>query len=250
MPASNPCPPLRHPPPRWSLASCPPTTGGAFAPQAITYFLRQDYPNCELLIVDDGTDPIDDLVPEDPRIRYLRLDHHHILGTKRNIACEAARGDILIHWDDDDWMGPGRVSYQVEHLLRDEADLCGTDQLLFFDPARACAWRYVYPTRYKLWNPWVAGCTLCYTRAFWQGNPFQERPVAEDVYFVWEARRKRIAVLPDATLYVSLIHPGNTSPREPKTALWKPFPMASMRCLLGEDLPFYEALAATVEDKT
>ena len=46
-----------------------------FAAQAIEYFLRQDYAERELVIVDDGKDSIADLVPrDDRRIRYFRQD--------------------------------------------------------------------------------------------------------------------------------------------------------------------------------
>ena len=46
----------------------------AFVGQAIAYFQRQDYPARELIIVDDGDDPVGDLIPpDDPRIRYVAL---------------------------------------------------------------------------------------------------------------------------------------------------------------------------------
>ncbi len=49
------------------LVSCimPTRDRRAFVPRAIAYFLRQDYANKELVIVDDGTDPVSDLVPVD-----------------------------------------------------------------------------------------------------------------------------------------------------------------------------------------
>ena len=34
---------------------------------------RQDYPEHELLILDDGGGDLSDKVPDDPRIRYFRL---------------------------------------------------------------------------------------------------------------------------------------------------------------------------------
>jgi glycosyltransferase involved in cell wall biosynthesis len=69
--------------------------------QAIRYFLAQDYPNKELIILDDGVDPVDDLVPNDDGIRYIRLPNKMILGEKRNRAAAEARGEIIVHWDED-----------------------------------------------------------------------------------------------------------------------------------------------------
>jgi glycosyltransferase involved in cell wall biosynthesis len=40
-----------------------------FVSQAIGYFLRQDYPNKELVVVDDGEDAVANLIPPDCRIR-------------------------------------------------------------------------------------------------------------------------------------------------------------------------------------
>ena len=53
------------------LVSCimPTYNRREFVPRAIRYFLRQDYANKELIIIDDGTDAIKDLVSDDERIR-------------------------------------------------------------------------------------------------------------------------------------------------------------------------------------
>ncbi len=64
-------------------------------PRAIEYFLRQDYANMELVIVDDGTDPVGDLMPRDERIRYIRLTNRLTVKAKHNRACKQARGDII-----------------------------------------------------------------------------------------------------------------------------------------------------------
>src|SRR5580700_502335 len=102
--------------------------------QSVEYFLRQDYPQKELLIVDDGSDCIGDLVPNHPRIRYMRLDRRHTLGAKRNLASQQATGDIILHWDDDDWYAPWRISYQVSQLLESDLDICGLDRLHYYQP--------------------------------------------------------------------------------------------------------------------
>src|SRR5205085_4910148 len=123
----------------------------AFVLQAISYFLKQDYVNRELIIVDDGTDAIGDLLPGDERIRYIRLNEKTTLGAKRNLACEQARGSIIAHWDDDDWHAPHRLRYQVEALLHYGTELCGIHVLLFYELEGGRAWQYVYPGNQRLW---------------------------------------------------------------------------------------------------
>jgi glycosyltransferase involved in cell wall biosynthesis len=58
------------------LISCimPTRNRPQFVPQAVWYFLRQDYERRELVVVDDGRTPVRHLLPDDERIRYLRLD--------------------------------------------------------------------------------------------------------------------------------------------------------------------------------
>jgi len=79
-----------------------------FVVQAVAQFLAQDYGDRELIVVDDGEDAVADLLPADSRIRPLRLDRRATIGAKRNIACEAAAGEVIAHWDDDDWMADWR----------------------------------------------------------------------------------------------------------------------------------------------
>src|SRR5689334_4653100 len=119
-----------------SVVSCimPTANRRVFIPRAVAYFFRQDYPERELLIIDDGSDPVEDLIPADARIRYIRTAPGMSLGAKRNFACEQARGDIIAHWDDDDWHAPRRLSTQVNALLEHDAEVCGLDQLLFYEP--------------------------------------------------------------------------------------------------------------------
>src|SRR5665213_2014872 len=81
-----------------------------FVPNAIRYFLRQDYENKELIIIDDGVDDVKDLIPQTGNIRYFRLDAKISLGAKLNLACEYARGNIIANWDDDDWYASRRLS--------------------------------------------------------------------------------------------------------------------------------------------
>ncbi len=207
-----------------------------FVARAIRYFLRQDHPERELVVVDDGTDPVADLMPGDPRIRYLRLDRRLSVGAKRNLACREARGEVLLHWDDDDWHAPWRVSYQLRELRRRRAELCGLDRIHFYDPRADRAWQYVYPSGRR---PWLYGGTLCYTRAYWQDRQFPEINVGEDNRFVRAAGSSRVAALADGDFYVGLIHPRNTSRKRTAGRRWRPASGQKIRTLLGADHAFY-----------
>jgi glycosyltransferase involved in cell wall biosynthesis len=207
-----------------------------FVPQAIRYFLRQDLTDSELLIVDDGSEPVAALVPAHPRIRYVRLEGPRLtVGEKRNRACALAAGAFIAHWDDDDWYPPWRLSRQIGALSRSNLDLCGSRSELFYDPAAGRAWRYDFrgPS-----GRFLAGATLVYRRSLWQRQPFDDVQVGEDLRFVGRAGGA-VLDLADLELAVGIIHRGNTSPKRTVGTYWRPAPEASVHRLLGDDLGFY-----------
>ncbi len=220
------------------LVSClmPTYNRRPFIGKAIEYFFRQDYPNRELIIIDDGTDMIKDLVPDDGRIRYFRLDKKIALGAKLNMACEHARGTIMAHWDDDDWYACRRLTYQVETLVRQGTDICGLKNLLYYDIGRRRGYQYVYPENRR---KWLLGSTLCYMKSHWAGNRFREIDVGMDGYFVWAARPDRVTILEDPTFAVFMIHAGNVSPKKTGGAWWHPHPVEEIQNIVGSDLHFY-----------
>jgi hypothetical protein len=227
------------------LVSCimPTYNRRPFVVQAIFYFLRQKYANKELIIIDDGTDAVTDLIPTDERIRYIRLREKTTVGAKRNLACEQAEGTIIVHWDDDDWHAPHRLRYQTDALLREGTDICGTNTLLFYDTENRRAWQYTYPLNQRTW---LVGGTLCYTRAFWASNRFANINVGEDARFVWNSRPGRATRLPDSTFYVGMVHGHNVSPKRTNGSYWQPYAVEEIRRLLEQDWAFYHPEQAAV----
>ena len=221
------------------LVSCimPTMDRRAFVPRAIEYFRRQDYPARELVILDDGRDPVSDLVPgDDPAIIYRRLDHRLVLGAKRNLACDLARGTIIAHWDDDDWQASHRLSTQVGRMTAGGHDLSGARALCFYDPASSQAWRYRWPPGGRFW---AAGASLCYTRDLWSRSPFPEVGTGEDSRFVWSGAVRSSCDVSESDSLVAIIHRGNTVPKTTHGANWSRVPAAEAERLIGPDLPFY-----------
>lgn len=178
-----------------------------FLPRAIRAFQRQTHKNRELLIVADGED-VCDLIPADPRIRYIHADSNLTIGLKRNWCNEHARGDVIAHWDDDDWSHPDRLREQVAILLKG-AEITGYHSALFVDEAKREVHRYHGNVDYAL------GSSQCYWRSYWGKQPFADVQVGEDLMFLTRARqRKTLQSVDGCNRLVASIHSGNTSPRQ------------------------------------
>lgn len=209
---------------------CPTYNRREWISRSIECFLAQDYACRELLILDDGTDAIVDLVPNDSRIQYHRLDRKLSIGAKRNLACELVRGDFIAHWDDDDWYPSWRLTRQVAALLAKDADICGSSQIYFLDSTEQRGFRYAYSNQ----PVWVVGSTLLYRKRFWQRNRFQDLQVGEDSRLLMTARQDKILDLNEARLCVASMHARNTSPKNPSGPWWHPVLFADLQRLLNE----------------
>jgi glycosyltransferase involved in cell wall biosynthesis len=222
------------------LVSCimPTFDRRAFVARSLEYFRRQDWPALELIIVDDGTQPIVDLTVTDPRIRYHRLKQRQTIGAKRNLACELARGELICHWDDDDWYPRTRVGRQVDALERAGADVCGSSHLSYWDPRSGGAWQY----RYTGIGSLPVGNSLLYRTSAWSRTRFADIQIGEDNRFIREVGGP-VHDLRDPTLVVGIIHTGpagNTGPKRTNGRSWTPVPGADIHALLGSDVCLYQ----------
>jgi glycosyltransferase involved in cell wall biosynthesis len=87
----------------------------------------------EWIIIDDGTDKIEDLIKDIPQIKYFKYDEKMYLGKKRNIMHEKSSGDIIVYMDDDDYYPPERVSHAVETLKNNPQAMCaGSSEMYIY----------------------------------------------------------------------------------------------------------------------
>jgi len=115
--------------------------------ESIECYCRQTYPNRELVIVTDGTPRYRQAISDYIRwldrddIRLVAVEGRQSLGALRNVSLDAATGEIVCQWDDDDLNHPKRLERQFEHLISTKANACCfTDQLQFFFAERALCW--------------------------------------------------------------------------------------------------------------
>jgi glycosyltransferase involved in cell wall biosynthesis len=89
-----------------------------FIAQAVESVLAQDYPNWELIIIDDGSvDSTHAVIAgySSPNIRCLRQDRQGP-GAARNRGLAEARGSLIAFLDSDDYFLPGKLRAQAGML--------------------------------------------------------------------------------------------------------------------------------------
>ena len=118
------------------VSICTPTFNRRpFIANLIKCFDSQTYPKdkMEWIIVDDGTDKIEDMVSNHPLVRYYKYDKKMSLGRKRNVMHKKARGSIIVYMDDDDYYPTERVSHAVEMLQKNPSALCaGSSEMYIY----------------------------------------------------------------------------------------------------------------------
>ena len=191
--------------------------------RVIRNYVAQDYPNKELVLVDDGDDLVSDLLENLPDATYLYRPSKN-LSEKRNHGIEAATGEYICHFDDDDWHGPNRLSDQVRMIEDSHADIVGYSHCYWWDEVRNVASHYMGP----MW-----GATMLYRTEFALDHPWDESiSLAEDAPFT------RNAVLhekPAGENMVAVMHAGNWQ-RQYSTNFWPIVPFEKLPIRFREEL--------------
>jgi glycosyltransferase involved in cell wall biosynthesis len=118
------------------VSVCTPTFNRRpFISHMIKCFQEQTYPKhrMEWIIIDDGTDKIEELVSDIPQVKYFKYDKKMTLGKKRNLMHDKSIGEIIVYMDDDDYYPPERVSHAVETLKSNPSALCaGSSEIYIY----------------------------------------------------------------------------------------------------------------------
>lgn len=213
--------------------------------QAARWVAAQTYARYEWLILDDSPEPCPALArTADPRIRYLHVRGRASIGAKRNELVSQARGQLIAHFDDDDYYAPDYLRTMLELMRTQQADF-----------VKLSAW-YLYDMRHDLLGYWALklttglhfGCysnvmrvhvvreedarsladnhlgygfSYFYRRELWEHAPFGDANLREETAFIDGIRdRFRLLCVDDDTgIVLHLLHPQSSSPCHPQFRL-------------------------------
>lgn len=148
-------------------ASCimPTANRKAFVALALEQFAAQTGVSAELVVVDSGSEPVDALCEGLGNVHYLRAPRGASIGAQRNLACAHASGQVIVHWDDDDWYAPERLHRQLEPIASGRADATGLVNQYMLDLLDGRFWTTTPELHRKMFVGDVHGGTLAYRRS-------------------------------------------------------------------------------------
>src|SRR5687767_1929483 len=184
-----------------TISAIMPTRGRReYAQRALESFLSQTYP-AELVILDDAADLSFPSGVNYPQVQY-HVSASRSIAEKRNECCRLAKGDVIVHFDSDDWSAPTRIADQVKLLEESGKAVLGFCTVLFYDQQTRRAYRWGNDDRIS-----IAGTSLCYKRDWAIAHPFAFEPGfkwGEDNAFKDTAKiAKQLIVVPGGSLIVA-----------------------------------------------
>lgn len=190
--------------------------------QCCASVLEQSRARLELVLVDDGSTDgssaiCDEMARVDARVRVIHQKNRgHAVA--REVGVRAARGELVMWVDADDWIDPRWVDAFVSALRDADADLvvAGTRPATL-GPVEALRDFLLARIEHTLW-------VSCARRELYEGIGFERVTIGEDVLMlerlVWRARRTRVIRRPAGYHYREVPTSVSRAPRVGNKADW------------------------------
>jgi teichuronic acid biosynthesis glycosyltransferase TuaG len=169
-----------------------------FVGDSIRSAVAQDYPNWEMLIVDDCSPDdtakrVEEWVGRDSRVRLIRQPRNGGPAAARNAALASASGRFAAFLDSDDYWLPQKLSRQLEFMRTNGAAISFTGFRRITEDGGQIGRLLTVPERLTytqlLGNTAIATSTVIIDRSI--TGPLQMRPVYYDDFVLWLSLLRR-----------------------------------------------------------
>lgn len=208
------------------LVSCVMVTADRLlmAERSVRCFAEQTYPRAELVIVSAGDRAYRRALEQhldDYKVsgRIVAANAGSSLGALRNLSLDAAVGDIICQWDDDDCYHPDRIIRQFEYMTQQATQACFlTDNLHLLEHDRNLYWidwtRGARPEQwFRLFPPTLM---MIKNDRFRYTETGPDAQIGEDLAIAAQLCREVPVAMLDGMgwLYLYIFHGGNTCSKQ------------------------------------
>lgn len=105
-----------------------------FLPRAINSILQQQYPDIEIIVVDNSSSDSTYALVEsyyDHRVKYLPISNHGIISRSRNLGLANASGEWVCFLDSDDFWYSDKLSTLMPYLKAETYDVISSNEYIF-----------------------------------------------------------------------------------------------------------------------
>ena len=174
---------------------------------AIRNFHTIIYPEnkIEWLIVDDGTETIEDIIPKENRIKYVKLSVENRLpiGKKRNLCVEMAKHNYIAFMDDDDYYAPENLIARIKTLLKYNKKCVGCTAVGNYNLANNQSLLATDGPMY------LCEATMAFEKNFWKERNFNNNDYLGEYKYFQHHRQKDMISIPFQFVMIAFNHQDN-----------------------------------------
>lgn len=179
---------------------------------AITNFNNYIYPKekLEWIIVDNGNEDLEDILPKDYRIKYIKVDNrvNYSIGFMRNKCIENSSNDIICYMDDDDVYRPESILARVKSLIKYKSEgieCVGCTQVGCFNILNG---QSVLGSNKLMY---LSEASIAHTKNFWIDRKYDELDYYGEYKHFLLYRQNKIKSIPYQFIMTALNHRKNST---------------------------------------
>lgn len=177
---------------------------------AVHNFVHFLYPRHKLewVIVNNGRDSVESLLPTNANIKYIELDpdQSYTIGRLRNMCVEEATHDILVHMDDDDYYPDSSIIARVKALQKYSSQKVGCVGCVSVGCYDLLTSR---STTASDGPRSLVEASMAYTRSFWSKQSFNDMDTKGENNYFLQYRHSKVRAIPFQFVLVALTHTCN-----------------------------------------